>query len=79
MALVGGNNIIAEVIYSSDWKALDPGAERSLSVSKISVPNSVAPGKYNLMAVVRAHGGDWQIATMSAKDVPTSIELTVRN
>jgi CubicO group peptidase (beta-lactamase class C family) len=77
VALVGSNGNIVEVIYTTDWKALEPGAERSMTIN-CTMPNSVAPGNYRLRAVVRPPGGEWRIATMSASGVPNSIDFTVR-
>jgi hypothetical protein len=77
VALVTHNGTIAEVIYTDNWKALDPGSEISQNINNISVPNSVAPGKYKLRMVVRQQGGEWKIVTMSVGSVSNSIDLTV--
>jgi hypothetical protein len=79
VALVGNNGTIVEVIYTSNWNVLDAkSGERSQSINNISVPMSVAPGRYNLSLVVRPIGGEWRIVTMSADGIPNSFDFTVR-
>jgi hypothetical protein len=79
VALVGNNDHIVEIINTIDWKALDiKSGERSQDIKNISVPNSVALGRYNLRLVVRPTGGEWRIVTMSADGIPNSFDFTVR-
>jgi hypothetical protein len=78
VALVTHNGNIVEVIYTNNWKALGAGSEISQNINNITVPTSVAPGKYKLAAVARPAGGEWQIITMAVGGVSNSIDFTVQ-
>ena len=79
IALVGNNNNITAVIGSrnmgSNWQ---PGSRAALVIN-CSVPGTVNPGQYRLMAVTRIEGGEWKIVTASDREarVPNSIPFSV--
>jgi hypothetical protein len=80
VALVNNSGKIVEVINTRDWDALESGAQRSQNMSTVSVPKTVAAGKYRLSVVVKPSGEkEWKIATMSIDGVSTGIDFTVRN
>ncbi|MCL2245256.1 MAG: C10 family peptidase, partial [Treponema sp.] len=70
LALVDNNNVIVEVIGIAD-------REGYLGTIRGFVPETVRPGQYRLMAVVRPEGGQWRIATLALPNVPNSFDLTV--
>jgi len=79
VALVGNNGRIVEVIGSESRSALNAGsATRFLSIN-CTVPGTVRPGQYRLMAVVRPANGQWRIATLTMSSrTRTAIDFTVR-
>jgi hypothetical protein len=77
-AIVDDTGNIVAVIGSVNSNPLNPGRSWTRTISNCSVPNTVRPGRYRLMTVVRPTGGEWRIATMSVDNAPNSIEFTVR-
>jgi hypothetical protein len=79
VALVDNNGSIVEVIRSINWGALNPGAAfRGQTINNCRVPNTVSPGRYQLMIVTRPTGGEWRIASISRDNTPNSIDFEVR-
>jgi hypothetical protein len=82
-ALVDNNNAIVAVIGTRSLSARDPGLGVTGSgVTNCTVPNTVPPGRYRLMVVVRpgnnADNNQWRIATLSMPGITNSIDFTVR-
>ena len=77
-AIVDNTGNIVAVIGTASFNALNSGSTWTRTISNCSVPNTVEPGRYRLMVVVRPNGGEWRIATMSIDNAPNSIEFTVR-
>jgi hypothetical protein len=78
VALVNSKGNIVEVINTRDWSALESGEQRSQNMSTVSVPKSVAVGRYRLMVVARPAGGEWKVVTMALDGVQNGIDFTVR-
>jgi len=79
VALVDNNGNIVEVIRNINWNTLNPGSSyRGQTINNCRVPNTVTPGNYKLMIVVRTTGAEWRLASLSLNDVPSSIDFTVR-
>ena len=79
VALVDNRGNIIEVIRTFNWNTLNPGSGyRGQTINNCSVPNTVSPGRYQLMIVTRPTGGEWRIVTLSRDDTPISIDFTVR-
>jgi len=78
VALVDNNDNSQIIIGSVSFNPLDSGNTWTRTISNCSVPNSVDPGHYQLMIVVRPTGGDWRLATMSENNAPTSIDFEVQ-
>ena len=79
VALVDNNGDIVQVIRTINWNTLNPGSTyRGQTINNCSVPNTVAPGRYRLMIVIRTTGADWRLASLSLDDIPASIDFTVR-
>ena len=78
VALVDNNNNIVAVIGTSN---MGEGSFWSRLTNRpiiCTIPNTVSPGRYRLMIVVRTTGGEWGIASLSVDNAPTSIDFTVR-
>jgi len=69
-ALVDNNGRIVEVIGTANRDGF-------LGTIRGFVPETVRPGQYRLMAVVRPEGGQWRIATLVLPNIPNSFDLTV--
>jgi len=70
VALVDNNGRIVEVIGTAN-------REGFLGTIRGFVPETVRPGQYRLMAVVRPEVGQWHIATLALPNIPNSFDLTV--
>jgi hypothetical protein len=77
-ALTGDNGNIVAVIGTRDWAALGSGGQRSQNMNNVSVPKTVAAGKYKLMAVARPANGEWKVVTAGLNGVSAGIDFTVR-
>jgi len=69
-----GNETVIGTRVSTSF---DAGSGRTSFVS-CTVPNTIAPGNYQLRIAVRPAGGEWRIITMSFDNTPNSINFTVR-
>ena len=78
VALVGSKGDIVAVINTREWKALESWEERSQNMSTVSVPKTVAPGRYSLMVVARPAGGEWRVVTVVSGGVSAGIDFTVK-
>ena len=65
------------VIGTRASTSFDAGSGRTSFVS-CAIPNTIAPGNYQLRIAVRPAGGEWRIITMSVNNAPNSIGFTVR-
>ena len=81
-ALVDNNGNIVSVIGSVSFNALNSGNTWTRTISNCAVPNTVRPGQYRLMIVVRPGNNNdnnqWRLATLSYQGAETSINFTVR-
>jgi len=79
VALADNSGNIVEVIGTRNLVEFSPGSRFSNPfTTNYKVPNTVAPGKYNLRFVTKMNGEtNWKIATQSLPNVPKSIPLTV--
>ncbi|MCL2805150.1 MAG: C10 family peptidase [Treponema sp.] len=79
IALVDNNGRIMEVIGSRNRAALNPQSLSSSIDINCFVPETVRPGRYRLMTVIRPEGGNWRVVTKSAvgSNIPNAIDLTV--
>ncbi len=77
-ALVDSNGDIAAVIGTKNLVALGLGNTFAKPlVINCTVPDTVSPGQYRLRTVVRPTGEEWRVATLSAPNIPTSLDVTV--
>jgi len=78
-ALVDGNGKIVEVIGLRSRAALKPLVTTGNLAINCFVPETVRPGQYRLMTVIRPSGGDWKIVTKAAvrDGVSNAINFTV--
>jgi hypothetical protein len=80
-ALVDSNGNITAIIGDRNASVRNPNTSTSATPFDINcfVPDTVKPGQYRLMIVVRPEGGDWQIITKSAirNGVLSSKNITV--
>ena len=78
VALVNNGVIVGDVMGIGNSGERSPGGTTATITRNCTVPNTVAAGLYQLRIVIRTTGNEWRIATMSANNVPTSINFTVR-
>jgi len=69
-----GNETVIGTRASTSFGA---GSGRASFVN-CTIPNTMAPGNYQLRIAVRPAGGEWRIITMSFDNAPSSIRFTVR-
>jgi hypothetical protein len=78
-ALVNDSGEIVEVIGMRNRAALNPQTVSGNLTLNCFVPETVRPGQYRLMIVIRQQGGDWRIITKSAigNNIPNAINIDV--
>jgi hypothetical protein len=78
VALVDNNNKIVAIVGTSNNFEQNPLSSRNLTINSF-VPETVEPGQYRLMSVIRPTDGDWEIIMRSAigDGVPNAINFTV--
>jgi len=79
-ALVDNNGNIAAVTGTINFGAVGPqGLTGSFGINSF-VPETIEPGLYRLMSVIRPTGGEWDIIKRAAvgDGVPNSIDFEVR-
>ena len=79
IALADNNNRIIEVIGIRNRAALNPQSLAGAVDINCFIPETVRPGQYRLMTVIRPEGGNWIVITRSAvgNGIPNVIPLTV--
>jgi hypothetical protein len=77
-ALVDNNGNIVKVIGSVNI-TLTGGSSLATMETRNFVPETVEPGQYSLMSVVRPEGGEWELVEQSIAEgvIPKAIEITV--
>ena len=82
IALVNNSNdeIVHVVGTSSNINSILPRGSISRTIT-CTVPNTVTPGQYRLMAVTRPTDGKWKLVTLFDREaeVPNTINITVQN
>ena len=78
-ALVDNNGSIVQVIGLRNRAALNPQTTTGNSAIYCFVPETVRPGLYRLMTVIRTEGGSWRVITKSAigNKIPNVLTITV--
>jgi len=72
---IDGNLLIIGI---NNYREQGPGITLA-AVGDISsvIPDTVNPGSYKLVIVIRPTGGEWRAITLASNDIPTSIDLEV--
>jgi len=78
-ALVDNNGRIVEVIGSRSRAALNARGTASAAEIVCFIPETVRPGQYRVMTVIKPEDGNWKVITRSAigNGIPNSINITV--
>ncbi|MDR2542131.1 MAG: C10 family peptidase [Treponema sp.] len=79
VALVDTNNRIIEVIGLRNRAALNPHSTGSSVEINCFVPETVRPGQYRVMAVIRPEGGNWSVISRAAigDGIPNALNINV--
>jgi hypothetical protein len=78
VALINNDGNIVDVFAIANTGLRNPGGTTALITRNVTIPNTVAPGQYQLRIVIRPNDGAWRIATLSLPDIPNSIAFEVR-
>ncbi|MCL2806004.1 MAG: C10 family peptidase [Treponema sp.] len=78
IALVNNSGSITAVIGTTNYKAMNSRVYRNSTINSF-VPDTVAPGQYQLRMVFRLADGEWNIVTRSDlnSNIPNAIPFTV--
>jgi len=78
-SIQGIDSRIVEIIGIRNRAALNPLTTANSVEINCYVPETVRPGQYRMMTVIRPEGGNWSVVTRSAigEDVPNAIDITV--
>jgi len=77
VALVNNSGGIITVVGNNNRAALNQLSSAGTATIKCYVPETITPGQYRLMAVIRETGEEWKVITKSGDGIPNAFPVTI--
>jgi len=77
VALVNNSGEIITVVGNNNRAALNQLSSAGTATIKCYVPETITPGQYRLMAVIRETGEEWKVITKSGDGIPNAFPVTI--